>query len=602
MRLLQRFLSLFRRQSPFPAKARFAVGELLSADPEWARRVGGSRALPGYLADRTEEGDRRRLAHLDRARAALDELAPERLTEDERVDLALLRAEIERRRWLLEELCPQEWNPALHDPAELMAAALDEVHGTDEERWAGVLRRAQALYDHSAQVRDRLDQGEGIAHAHLAVAMRIGDRLEGDVQDRVRAVLRPDDREADLPEPASVRLGACHRVSAASRLFVFQAARGAADRRANGTETAEHRLGDRYGTWLHHELDTENTPEDLLRRAERDLAGTDRELVATAARVLDAPLRTGQIDEVFAELAKEPVTFDNTTPWTQEALEHLHARVTELDLVTLPERRIALSLPYHPVPGPARIVPARPLSGDSPRLVPCIVSTDPDHPVAPADPHRNLNRLRADLCRIGGPGLALLEQRAAESGTAPKGSERKIPVRSLLPNPLLVRGWAAHAALSLARAGWHTEPGNEGESGIGGVAELHRSRELDRENTALLFLTLLDRLRDTLYAAIEIRLHTGHLTEPEAIGRLIREGHHDAEEADRIWQRIRTATTPAATAYVGQVEVAALVRDLIGARPGAVPGRVHDELLSHGPLPPRHLRTLLGLRTPGSGL
>ncbi|GAA1102147.1 hypothetical protein [Nocardiopsis metallicus] len=56
------------------------------------------RALPGFPADHTEKGDRNRLAHLERAGAVLDELAPERLTGDERAGLALPRTELERRR------------------------------------------------------------------------------------------------------------------------------------------------------------------------------------------------------------------------------------------------------------------------------------------------------------------------------------------------------------------------------------------------------------------------------------------------------------------------------------------------------------------------
>ena len=588
MNLLECFRALFRRTSPFPAKARAVLGELLATDSEWAQQVGAPQAVPGALEDRSEEGDARRRSRLDEADRLLDGLDPGRLSEGERVDLALLRAEIVRRRWLLTVLRPQTWNPALYDPADLMAATLDEVHGSDDVRWAAVLRRAQGLFEHAAQVRARLDAGSPIAHAHLAAAMRIGERLEGRILDRVRAVLRPDDREADLPEPPSVRLAACHRVSAASRTYVFQAAVGAADRRTTGAEVVERRLGDDYGAWLRHELDTERAPGDLLARAERDLSDADRELTGTAALMLDAPLRAGQVDRVLEELAKESVTLENTTEWTQGALDHLHARVAELDLVTLPERRIALSLPELPVRGRARLVPARPLAGEGPLLVPCIVADVGDGPDAPNGLSRNLHELRAELTRIAGPGLALLEQRAAAPTDGP-------PVRALLPSPVLTRGWAAHISLSLARAGWHAGPGPESMVDAGGAAGLERGREHERENAALLLLTLLERARRALYAVIEVRLHTGHLTEPEAIGRLVEEGRHDAEEADRVWQWIRTATRPAATDMVGSLEVADVVRDLTAARPGAAPGRVHDELLAHGPLPPRHLRTLLGL-------
>ncbi|MFY7066876.1 hypothetical protein ACOQFV_13525 [Nocardiopsis changdeensis] len=170
-----------------------------------------------------------------------------------------------------------------------------------------------------------------------------------------------------------------------------------------------------------------------------------------------------------------------------------------------------------------------------------------------------------------------LVARAQALTCGPAPGDGAPPVRALLPAPLFVLGWEAYAADELARRGW--SGGDPGDA------------EGVRADRALRLLAALDRLRDALAAVVEIRLHTGDLTEPEAIGMLTVRGHHDVEEADRIWQGVRTAVFPAAARYIARRETAALLADLSGARPGAGP----RALLAHGPLAPRHLRTLLGL-------
>lgn len=571
MSLLRRLTARLRPPSPLPPAAEHALEALLAADPSWARSLGDPGAAGGFFDDRTPEGDERRAALYRRAAQELEGVAPDRLTPDERVDRDVLRARAAALLWRTADLRPQTWNPVAHDPAAALAALLDDVRLPEEAYRTAVHDAASELSGHTGDLLSRLEDGPGVPSAYLTAAMRVGERLETELESRVRLVLSP---ASAAPGERTAALIACHRVGSAARGHILFAAHGLAQRRAAGPRVPEHRLGGTYTDLLRHTLDTDLDAAEVLADAEKALERAEEEVVDAAARLCDRARRVGQVEEALAGLAADPVEWGSAHEETRRALDHAGARLAELDLLP-PGPPPTPVPPRSDHPSPPRLDPPRPLAGAGADRRPLVVSGSP--PAPDADPvarmdhrarhHRHDLRLR----------VTRLTARAHALTCGPGPGDGAPPVRALLPAPLFVLGWEAHAADELARRGW--------SGGGAGDAEAVRA---DR---ALRLLAALGRLRDALAAVVEIRLHTGDLTEPEAIGLLTVRGHHDAEEADRIWQGVRTAVFPAAARHIARGETAALLADLSAARPGEGP----RALLAHGPLAPRHLRTLLGL-------
>jgi hypothetical protein len=154
------------------------------------------------------------------------------------------------------------------------------------------------------------------------------------------------------------------------------------------------------------------------------------------------------------------------------------------------------------------------------------------------------------------------------------------PVRAALWSGSFVEGWAVYAEQLVADA----VEAQAGDSGEARTAAL-----------ALRLQQLKMRLRCTINAVLDVRVHTRGMTEDEAVRLMTDRGHQEVGEAAGKWRRALLSSAQLSTYYVGYAEVSALAADLAAARPTSTPQQVHDELLAHGSPSPRLLRGLLGL-------
>jgi hypothetical protein len=104
------------------------------------------------------------------------------------------------------------------------------------------------------------------------------------------------------------------------------------------------------------------------------------------------------------------------------------------------------------------------------------------------------------------------------------------------------------------------------------------------------------RLRCTINAILDVRVHTRGMTEQEAMHLMTVRGHQEVGEAAGKWRRALLTSAQLSTYYVGHAEVSSLAAGLRAARPQASDREVHDALLAHGSPSPRLLRGLLGLQ------
>ncbi|MFD6099783.1 DUF885 domain-containing protein [Nocardiopsis flavescens] len=548
----------------FRGVAERVLDALLDEDPEWALDLGDPRGAD-RLTDRSEEADARRARLLTDALGSLDDIDDELLPPGDRVDLEVLRARVGSELWHTAELRPLSHDPLEYSPGDAVYPLVEHDLLPVPDRLAALAARCSALPGYLAVARERLGSGPGMSRVHVETALA---RLEGArtlLSDDVPALAArdPEAAPADLENALEAALSAVEEYGE----WLGGRLEGA---------TADPRLGERvFAARLWYTLDSELSPEALLVRAESDLIATEEALAEESAAYLGRPAAPGLAAQALARVAEENATGPDTVrPLCEEALAHLGRRVRELDLVTvyddpvrvipMPESRRGIAVAYCEPPGPLD-----PRAEHGPTLV--AVSPPPEQ--WPAERRRsffreyNAGMLRDLMVHEAVPGHALQLAHAARH----RGGTR---VGRVLWSGPFVEGWAVYAEELLARRGWSEDPG---------------------DNAVLRLVRLKMRLRMILNAILDVRLHTGDLTEAEAMALLVGRGHQEEGEAAGKWRRALLTSAQLSTYYVGSAEVSDIARDLAAARPGLSERERHDAMLAHGSPPPRHLRTLLGL-------
>jgi uncharacterized protein (DUF885 family) len=551
----------------FRRTARAALDVLLEHDPAGATALGDHR-FDDRLPDWSPEAVDAQIRELSQATGALDDLDDTALDPEDAVDLELLRTRLTARQWTLAELAEHRRDPLVTLPGDAIYSLVARDTGEPDER-------ARCLAARLAAVPAALEQ----ARAVLGRMSRVHVET---------AVLRANGAVSLLGAPVDMLLD-----RAPGRRSEVDAAREPAARALREhvawlkeqveDADADPRLGEQaFAARLWYALDTETSPDALLDRAESDLMAVEDRLADLAARlaprlgiVADPAERPRAVLDALADAA--PVGDHDVLDRCRCHLSELTALVVGEDLVSLPADAVdviempevhrGVAIAYCDAPG--ALERSR---GDS---LPTFLAVAP----APSDwpAHRvvsfyreyNDHMLRDLTVHEAMPGhvLQLAHARRFRGST---------PVRAALWSGAFVEGWAVYAEQLVADVCEAADPGDVGALAL-------RAQQLKM------------RLRSTINAVLDVRVHARGMTEAEAMALMTQRGHQEPGEAVGKWRRALLTSAQLSTYYVGAAEVSALAAGLRAARPGSTTRAVHDELLSHGSPSPRLLRPLLGL-------
>ena len=503
-------------QEAWRGVAQAALDDLLALDPVEATAL-GEHAHDDRLPDLSEAAlaERRRILHGHLG--LLDGVDDVNLDVAEQVDLEILRAQLAKRLFALDELREHTWNPLVANPGSALYLLLARDFAPLPERLTSLAGRLAAVPEALATARASLTTMPAV-HVETAIA-----QFEGTVHLLATEVERALEAEPALRsqvEPA--------RAAAAEALTEHVAWLHAALPDAHG----DPRLGEqRYAAKLWHTLDDESTPEAVLIRAESDLMRIEEELAALA----------GGPTKVRA--AARP------------------ARRRGPRSTTLRRCRCAAR------PGRGHRASSAPSSWSSvPRR------RRPDHRDAGDPPGRRRRVLR--LARAAGVlrTADILRGRADPGGLAGRAGALVLPgvQRPPAAEPDGARGDAGARAAAGARA---TLPGvDAGAVGVrqwcvrGGLGCVRRGADGPGRvrGTALRAQQLKMQLRTAINAILDVRVHTRAMTEAEAMTLMTVRGHQEEGEAAGKWRRVLLTSTQLPTYHVGYAAV---------SRPGRRPGR-----------------------------
>jgi len=551
----------------FTSYAAATLDGLLERQPEWATGVGDHRhddRLTVGTANHYEQTGRwagERLAGL----AGID---AGRLSPQHRVDAQILANQLARLRFMIGELREQEWNPMVANPGRAIYNLLARDFAPLADRLRSAARRLAMLPESLAAARSVLGPMPRI-HIETALTQFAGtERLLTGELPRAAGDAPGAGRDLDEALPSALEAIAGHTRWLEERL---------ADGHRDGFR--DPRLGaDLFSRKLALVLDTELPVDQIVARAEADLAWMSEELVVAAAEYTGTvPGGADTVRVALDALAADAPDDATILGFVRDAFVAQREFVTAHDLVTvfddpleviaMPEIDRGVAVAYCDSPGPLETAALATFIAVSP-------TPEGWSPERVRSFYREYNRHMVHNLMVheAMPGHALQLQHSNRFTAA-------TPVRTAWRSGSFVEGWAVYAEQVMNAHGY---------PGEGNPAALRTQR-------------LKSKLRTIINAIMDARVHCDGMTQEQAMALMTGRGYQEDGEAAGKWRRVLLTSSQLSTYFVGFMEVSSLAADLRRAQPGWPERQWHDAMLAHGSPPARHLRTLLDLQPVAQG-
>jgi uncharacterized protein (DUF885 family) len=529
----------------FEEFAAAAVEDILVRQPVLASSLGDHR-FDGHLDDlrpaALEEERRVTTARL----AELHQWDDVTLPIGHRVDAEVLSVRLRDRLFDIEEDGEYTWNPLVANPGTALYLLLARDFAPLPDRLRSAGSRLREIPEQVEAARATLHDMPRV-HVETAIGQFAGTLgLLDDIERELTSLpdLRPD------VEPALVAA----RAALTSHVEWLNAELPGAD--------GNPRLGpERFARRLSLVLDVEMSPEQVLQAALDEIELLEDQLAEIAATLGGTPR------EVLDRLARDAPTNDTIVGLAKDALAETTDFVAEHDLITMyddpvdvivmPEIHRGLAVAYCDPPGP--------LDPPGTTTFFAISPTPADWPaerVASFFRECNVHALRNLVIHEAMPGHVL---QLAHSRRGPVPTK----VHQTYWSGPFVEGWAMYAEAEMVR------------QGFGGPSVAMQQLKM--------------RMRATINAVLDIRVHCDGLTEADAMALMTGRGHQEDGEATGKWRRALLTSAQLSTYFVGGKQIGDVARRLRAAQPAWSDRQIHDTMLSHGNPPPRHLPALLGL-------
>lgn len=548
----------------FEKLASECIEDLLRSRPEMATQLGDHRfddRLTDYSAAARAERERALRAQL----AALERIEVGELTGANRADADILRLELGSMLYMLTEEKPHEWNPLSYN--DTLATSIYLLTAREfapaEERLRAAMKRLNEIPRVVEQIKVTLRNPPRI-HTETAIGQTAGAIAL--VQNELEPLLAQAPHLRDELEPA-------RRLAVAAltdyRLWL--------ERDVLPLANGEFRLGaEKFRKKLGFALDSDMSPEEIVRRAEEELematdgmyatalplfrtyfpdagAGAEEDRPRVIRAVLDRLAENRPNDDTVVARAKE-IT-DAATDFVREK-NLVTVPDTPLKIIVLPEFQRGVAIAYCDSPG----------------------ALEPEgetyYAVSPTPADWSAARKVSFFREYNDYMLHDLSVHEAMPGhflQIAHSNQFRAPtlVRAVFMSGTFVEGWAVYAERVMADAGF-------------GGPEV-RMQQLKM------------RVRAIINAILDNKVHTAGMTEREALDLMMKRGFQEEGEAVGKWRRACQSSTQLSTYFVGAVEhddARAAVEKKEGA--GFDLKRYHDRLLSRGSPAMTHVRRELG--------
>ena len=545
----------------FESFAETYVEELLAMRPEWATQLGDHR-YDHRLNDYSLEGVNRDLAFQRQSLRKLERTDPARLSEVNRVDYRILKANIESMIFRLEDLKEYQWNPMVYNVGSAVYSLVAREFAPLPERMASLRKRLESVPAVVMAAKANLRSPPRI-HTETAIQQNRGTlRL---IDEGLQPYLqRMPDMEESFFQAQRRAVEALEEYGRWLEEDLLPGAKG------------DFRLGERlFRAKLRHTLESEMSLEEIRGAALQDLKRTRENLFATAGRLYPQlfpdssppPDPKSVVGEVLGRLADSHPDNETIVEKARQSMDQVTRFTREQELVTVPQEPIRIivmpefqrgvAVAYCDSPGPLET------RGET------FYAISPTPADWPPDRVRSFFREYNDYMLQE---LTIHEATPGHYLQIAHSNRFRAPtrIRAVFTSGTFVEGWATYAEQLMA------------EKGFGGPAVKMQQLKM--------------RLRLIINAIIDQQVHAGSMGREEAMDLMMNEGFQEEGEAAGKWRRACLTSAQLSTYYVGNREINA-IREAYEARQGPLKDfkAFHDRLLSFGSPAPRYVRELMGL-------
>jgi uncharacterized protein (DUF885 family) len=537
----------------------------LSSHPEQATELGDHR-FDGALTDYSAETRARMLANAKQVREALKKFDDyKQLTGANQVDVRLLRDNVDREIFSLEELREAEWNPLVYNQSLANSLYLLVARDFDsaENRIPNLRKRMEAIPNVIKQAEANLQHPPRV-HTETAI-----DQIQGAIG-LVRNGLDP---LLDQAPQMGKDLASLQEQTAKALEDYKKWLQTDLLKRADG----DFRIGaDKFRKKLRFALASDLSMEEVMKRAQTELARTQNEIYETALPLYKKYFPKDQktladkkkvTAAVLNKLAEQHQDDNTVVGYAQKVVKEAtdfvrkHDLVTlptvPLDVVAMPEFKRGVAIAYCDSAGPLE---------KNGKTFYAISPTPKDWSKEKKDSffRENNNYFLRDLTvHEAMPGHYL---QLAHS------NEFKAPslVRAIFESGTFVEGWAVYMEQVMA------------EQGYGGP-------EVKMQQLKM-------RLRAIANSILDQSIHAGNMTEQQAMDLMTKETFQEQGEATLKWKRARLTSAQLSTYFVGvseQLDLREAAKKKLGKDFDLK--KYNDQVISYGSPPVKYVRELMGL-------
>ncbi|NVB40883.1 DUF885 domain-containing protein [Pseudenhygromyxa sp. WMMC2535] len=591
-------VAIGREQDPqqmLAAQSEAFLAGFFARSPVWAT-IAGEHAHDGRWPNLSAEGQRERAAWVEEQLDKLAAIPREALDPDGRLELDVIRDQLEFDRFSAE--VERGWSSDPLAYSQLISTGLDDLISRDfapiDERAASVAARLEGLPTLIEQAIANLSDPTAIRRPHAEVGLAQLEGLRVLITEEVPARVAEADpalreRIAAASEPALAAIDAlCAHVTAALP-------------KAQG----QWRLGpEAFATKLALTLQTDIGAEELVRvaheeheRVRREMHALARELYAGmyGERALArAPEGDALVREVLDVLAADHPSPEQLRDAAEANLARLQAFVIDRALVPIDEQEVLEVIwtpPHAQGVAIAGLAAPAPLDADKPGL-PSFYLVQP-LPAAwdAATTESFLREYNSFMLEI----LSIHEAIPGHFVQLYWGKREPSKVRRVFANGPFVEGWAVYTERLMVEAGYPgtgPEPGAERPRGVSKALWAVQTDDALRAK-AIGLHGLKFYLRTVANAILDHEIHAGSMTREEALALMVEGSFQERGEAEAKWVRAQLTSTQLSTYFVGATAWFRL-REQAEARGDFELLRFHQQALGHGAPPVHRLPQLMG--------
>ncbi len=538
----------------------------LASHPEQATELGDHR-FDATLTDYSAEARARTLANAKQVREALQKFDDyKQLTGANQVDVRILRDNVDREIFSLEELRDAEWNPLVYNNS--LANSLYLLVARDfesaENRIPNLRKRMEAIPNVIKQAEANLQHPPRV-HTETAI-----DQIQGAIG-LVRNGLDPlldqaPEMKKDLAPLQEQTAKALENYKNWLQQDLLK--------RADG----DFRIGaDKFRKKLRFALASDLSMEEVMKRAQAELAQKQNDIYETALPLYkkyfpktDAKTLADKkkvTAAVLNKLAEQHQNDDSVVGYAQKVVKEAtdfvrkHDIVTlptsPLDVVAMPEFKRGVAIAYCDSAGPLE---------KNGKTFFAISPTPKDWTQEKKDSffRENNNYFLRDLTvheAMPGHYLQLAHSNQFKAPTL---------VRAIFESGTFVEGWAVYTEQVMA------------EQGYGGP-------EVKMQQLKM-------RLRAIANSILDQSIHAGNMTEQQAMDLMTKETFQEQGEATLKWKRARLTSAQLSTYFVGvseHLDLREAAKQKLGKDFNLK--KYNDQVISYGSPPVKYVRELMGL-------